>query len=433
MRRPAAAPGRAQGRAAAGALLVVAAIVGIVAVARYAGAGAAAPLRVGALFPREGMLAPPAHDEWLGVDIARRLVNADGGVGGRPIVLDERDLVVPDQAKPDVDALRRDGVVAVVGAFSSGLSLPAAAATAADGMVYWEAGAVADQLTGQGLARVFRVGATGANLGANSARFALEELAPRLGRTAATLRVTQVVADDDYGRSVAAAARATFTAAGVQLQGTYSYDPLHPDFAPALAALRQHPADVVVLVSHVPDGVAFRRAMLASSIRVGALIGSTMAECGPDFGTLLGPDAVGVFASDRPGAGFDPATLRPAGRALYARFAAAWRDRTGGSPSEEGLSGFSAAWVLFHEVLPRAAAAGRLDPDGIAAVARSLDVPEGSLPNGAGVRFATTPDRLGQNLRAVAVVWQWQAVGHSVVVYPPAYARGVPIDVPLPR
>jgi len=49
------------------------------------------------------------------------------------------------------------------------------------------------------------------------------------------------------------------------------------------------------------------------------------------------------------------------------------------------------------------------------------------------VRFAGDPAHLGQNLRAVAVIWQWQAVERSVVVWPSQYATGVPIDVPLPR
>jgi hypothetical protein len=40
------------------------------------------------------------------------------------------------------------------------------------------------------------------------------------------------------------------------------------------------------------------------------------------------------------------------------------------------------------------------------------------------VRFASTGAMLGQNLRAAAVIWQWQAPRHSVVVWPPAYATG---------
>jgi len=60
----------------------------------------------------------------------------------------------------------------------------------------------------------------------------------------------------------------------------------------------------------------------------------------------------------------------------------------------------------------------------IAAAARSLDLPNGSLPNGGGVRFSTAASQLGQNVRAADVIWQWQAPRVSVVVWPPVYATG---------
>ena len=55
-------------------------------------------------------------------------------------------------------------------------------------MVYWESGAVADQLTGRALPLVFRVGANGADLGGNSARFVATQIAPRLHTPPAVLR-----------------------------------------------------------------------------------------------------------------------------------------------------------------------------------------------------------------------------------------------------
>ena len=212
------------------------------------------------------------------------------------------------------------------------------------------------------------------------------------------------------------------------------YDPYLPLWKPILSRLRQARPDVVILASHIPDGVAFRRAMLAAHVHVGALIGSTMAECGPDFGDMLGKDAIGVFASDRPLGSFNTRAMLPATRQLYARFAREWHRRTGQArPSEEGLTGFSAGWVLFHYVLPTAASHGPLSASRIAAAARSLNLPSGTLPNGAGVRFARDPGHEGQNTRASAVVWQWQGVRHSVVVWPALYATGTVKLVPLPR
>jgi ABC-type branched-subunit amino acid transport system substrate-binding protein len=188
--------------------------------------------------------------------------------------------------------------------------------------------------------------------------------------------------------------------------------------------------DVLVLASYIPDGVAFRQAMLSANLHVGALIGSTMAECGPEFGAMLGADAIGVFASDRPTSGFNSGALSPAGRAAYSRFAALWQQQTGAAPTEEGLAGFTAGWALFHDVLP---AATSLDPGSIAAAARSTHLAVGELPNGAGLNFAGDAAHLGQNLDAAAVIWQWQGVRKSVTVWPPVYATGAVGMVPLPR
>ena len=232
-----------------------------------------------------------------------------------------------------------------------------------------------------------------------------------------------------------------------------------------MSQLRAARPDVVILASHIPDGVAFRRAMIAADLHVGALIGSTMAECDPDFAGDLGPSAVGVFASDRPTGGFQPSALDPGARALYDRFAAAWAARPGGSsepgeygsgqpaasapeyaingpveagstaagPTEEGLSGFAAAWALFHDVLPAASRSGSVAASAVASIARSIDLPTGSLPNGAGLRFSVDPATLGQNERAAAVIWQWQAVRSYTFVWPPTYETGQIRFVPLDR
>ena len=157
-----------------------------------------------------------------------------------------------------------------------------------------------------------------------------------------------------------------------------------------------------------------------------------------------------IFASDRPTAGFQPDALRPSARAVYDRFAAEWGtppidakspvegaeyaisgpgESASASATEEALSGFSAAWALFHDVLP---SARRLDAAAIAGAARAIDLPPGSLPNGAGLRFSPDPGTLGQNERAAAVIWQWQAVRTYSFVWPATFATGPIHFVPLP-
>ena len=424
-----------------GATLLIAGLIAGCTSAAAPSISAPPPLRVGVVLPLSGMPAELAGQERLGIQLGADLVNADGGVQGRQIVLDVRDLSDSSQAASVVAQFKAERASVVVGSYASDLSIAVSSAAASAGLVYWESGAVADQLTGRGLPLVFRVGADGARLGANSAAFAATELAPRLGKTASTLRVTIVAATDDYARSVADAAAAGIGSAGSVLADRIDYSLSVPDWPSVLQKLVASKPDVVILAAHIPDGEAFRRAMIAANVHVGALIGSTMAQCVGDFGEELGADAIGVFASDRPTGGFNPSALQPAALALYDRFGAAWTKANGSTqPSEEGLAGFAASWALFHDVLPNVAQLD--DPASIAAAARAVDLPEGSLPNGSGLRFSNEQGRLGQNELAAAVVWQWQrptteavASPQSVTVWPAQFASG-PIDsslVPLPR
>jgi branched-chain amino acid transport system substrate-binding protein len=397
-------------------------IAGLAAACASVAAAGPVPLRVGAIFPLSGSTAPGSTDEYLGATLAAQMVNAKGGIAGRAISLDVRDVEDQSQIPAAVAALHGDGVSVVLGAYSSQLSIPAAAAVSAAGMVYWETGAVADRVTGQGSPLVFRVGVNGAELGANSGKFMLEELVPRLGIPVGRIRVSFVTAGDEYGHSVADATRTALEAGGVHISGESVYNPYTPDWAPVMRALIAAKPDILVLSSHIQDGIAFRRAFLAAGLQVKVFMGTTMAQCDQDFGNVLGSAAVGVFASDRPQGDFNPSALDPRARALYDRFAALWKQRTGEvAPTEEGIAGFSAAWVLFADVLGKT---GASSAQGIASAARAIDLPSGSLPNGGGVLFSTTAGQLGQNIRAAAVVWQWQAARHSVVVWPPVYATG---------
>jgi branched-chain amino acid transport system substrate-binding protein len=430
------------------------------------------PIRIGAVFPISGNAASLAVPELQGVQIAADLVNADGGIDGRRVELVVRDLRSRDEADGVMAELAGQGIQIVIGAYASDLSMAASEAADRVGLLYWEAGAVADRLTGRGLPMVFRVGTTGGTLGANSSLFAARELAGRLGKGVSELRVALAVADDDYARTVADAAEATAADLGMPVVERTTYDMYLPDWPAVMADLKAARPDVIILASHIPDGIAFRQQMLDSGLRVGALIGSTMAECDPDFAGELGDDAIGIFASDRPTAGFQPSALGPEAAATYARFEAEWRDAAkGGSgdgtgesgdeggygdryddaeysihgpaedataeESEEALAGFTAAWALFHHVLPTAAAgvdAGTTpSATAVADAARALDLPEGSLPNGAGLRFSTDPSSLGQNERAAAVIWQWTAVRTYEFVWPPTYATDDIGFVPLER
>ena len=263
-------------------------------------------LLLGLILPLTGPSAGLAHEELNGIQIAMEEVNRAGGAAGKQIRLLTRDVDSREATAGAVNELKQEGATIVMGSYDSSLSIPAAHAASAAGMVYWETGSVADQLTGEGLPHVFRVGPAGSNLGSGSALFAATQLATRLGKAPSQLRLSVVQVDDAYGHSVAAAALSRARQLGFAVAGPATYVAWHPDWDRVFAFVAASRPDILVLASHVPDGIAFRREMLARGIRVKALIGSTMAECGPDFGRALGADAVGIFASDRPTSGFQP-------------------------------------------------------------------------------------------------------------------------------
>ncbi len=159
---------------------------------------------VGAVFPLRGDTAPLAAEQLTGIQIAVGLVNAEGGIAGHPVDVGgarprATSGCAADGGRDSVARVRSS----IIGSYASDLSVAVSRAAVKEGLVYWEAGAVADRLTGRRLPGVYRVGASGSNLGSNSARFVAEELAPRLGIPVADVRVALVAADDDYARSVA--------------------------------------------------------------------------------------------------------------------------------------------------------------------------------------------------------------------------------------
>jgi branched-chain amino acid transport system substrate-binding protein len=388
-----------------------------------------APLRVGVMLPLSGVDAEPAGEELNGIELAVDWVNHHGGVAGRQVRLVVRDVHTVADAAPAAAWLRAAGSPVVLGTYASWLSMPASAAVAREHLVYWETGAVADRLTRDASPLVFRVGAAGSTLGEHSAAFTATELSPRLHKLPSQTRVAIVEEDDPYGNSVANGVAGQARRSGLDLVARVRYDAGHPDWDRVFSTVRTAHPDVLFLSSYIDDGVAFRRQMLARHVHLGALIGTTMAECGPEFGALLGADAIGVFASDRPTRGFNAQALNATGRRAYAIVSRDYPDRYGLQPAEEAISGFSSAWALLVDVLPHATA---LTPAVIAAAARGVDIATGSLPNGAGLHFGSGVNG-GQNERAASVIWQWQGVRKSVTVWPRVFATGRVEMVPLPR
>ena len=395
------------------------------------GAPSPAPLLVGAVYPLSGPQGAGGEDELGGVQTALALINAAGGVGGRPVQLAVKDAPTPAAGVAAVDALvRQDHAPVILGSYSSVISVAASAEANRLHAIWWETGAVADAVTARNLPDVFRTVAAGSNLGRTSAQFTLDTLLPAWGLAPGQARIALVYENDIYGSSVAAGAAAEAAAAGLPLVAKIAYDVTNVDPTAIAQQIGAARPDVLWDASYLNDGIAIWRAIAASGIALKGAVGTSSAFCMPAFGQALGPLATGLFASDKADASVNPAALTPATRAVLARAAAWYAAHLHGSMDLSAIAGFVGAWALLHDVAPQA---GAWTAAGIRSAALAVNLPSGSEVNGAGLRFAppTAPDA-GQNVRAANVVWQWQPQG-QVVVYPRPYATTKPLIMDVPQ
>lgn len=378
-------------------------------------AGGPPLLVVGAIYPLSGPQAPGGKQELDGVRAALALSHA-------PAVLRVRSVETPPEAAAAVDALiDQDHVSVIIGTYGSTLSDAAAGEANKRHVVYWETGAVADAVT-YGRPWVFRTVATGGTLGRTAIDFAHDVLMPKYGLRQATAAIVQV--DDIYGASVGDAEAEYAAEAGIKVVDRIKYLAGAYDPYAMVRRLAADKPDFLLDVSYVDDGVAIWKQVLAQAWRPRAAIGTSSAFCMPEFGARLGAGAIGLYAADKPDQNVSPNALSPAARTLLAQA----EKQYGTTMQIPGVAGFVGGWVLFHDVLPKVH--GAVTSAALRQAALTLDIPEGSEINGAGVEFgdAGTPDQ-GQNLRAASMVAEWQGVDLMRVVYPPAYATGTPFTM----
>jgi branched-chain amino acid transport system substrate-binding protein len=390
------------------------------------------PVRIGAIYPLSGPQSVGGIEEFRGVKVAADLANADGGVHGRRIELNQVDVPEADAAPGAVAGLADQGVELFVGSYGSTISSPAAQAAVGRGRLYWETGAVGKMAGVGGGQLVFRVAPTGGVLGHAAVAFIADQFAPKLHRDAASLRFAVASVDDEYGSAVAAGALGELRRRHLKLAGSFTYDPRSFDAPHLVRRIAAAKPDVLFVVAYLEDGVAVRRETVRQHLRLLANIGTSSSFCMPQFGAMLGKEAVGLFASDKPDThGINPKGLASPARDLLTRADAAYSAAYGESMSAPALAGFSGAWALFHYVLPHAAS---MKPGDVGAAARAVHLARGGLPNGSGLAFGGPDDPdPGANLEAASVIWQWTRVNHREVTWPPPFAT-VPLNaIPISR
>lgn len=416
--------------AVSAALLVLAALLPLAAAPP---SHAQEAIRIGVLLPMTGPLAKNGIENWEAMQIARDLVNERGGINGRRIEYLLADANTPNAAISETERLiTREGVKITTGSFSSPIAIAVSQAAQRHNVFHWETTGAAEIITRRGFKHVFQVGAPARRYGQAAVDFIVDDLAQRLGKTPASVKIALLWENRAFGKSVGDGIRAYAHSKAIQVVYDEGYDQTATDMTPIVQKLKDTAPDIVIAISFSNDAVLFQRKARELNFNVGAFIGVSAGYSAPDLRESLGDTVNGIFVADFPPK-VSEQVLAPATKTVAAAFYSRYQAKLKRAPASHATAGFSAIWALFTEVLPRAKT---FEPDELRDIALSLDLPSGTLVNGSGIKFTAfdwpeDPKDAGQNLRASIGVWQWTKDGNEQV-YPPALATTPPAMVPLP-
>jgi branched-chain amino acid transport system substrate-binding protein len=274
-------------------------------------AAAEAPVvKIGLAAPLTG---PQAH---IGVDIRNGAqlavddLNAAGAeVGGKKVrfeLVAEDDEANPTKATTVAQKLVDAKVVAVVGHFNSGASIPASKIYSDGGVAQISPSSTNPKYTQQGFKTTFRVVAHDDQQGPTLGRFALNTLKAK----------TIAVVDDStaYGQGLADAFEATVKAAGATIVAREHTTDKDTDFNAILTKIKGRNPDLIMFGGIDPQAGPMVKQMAALGIKAKFIGGDGMQT--PNFIKLAGDAAEGAMAS-MPGL---PKEQMPGGKSFMEKF-----------------------------------------------------------------------------------------------------------------
>ncbi|MFM9138705.1 MAG: ABC transporter substrate-binding protein [Actinomycetota bacterium] len=216
-------------------------------------------LKIGSLLPETGSLAFLGPPEFAGVEYAISLINAAGGILGKPVEYVQGDSgdTSTDTASTTVDRLLGENVDAIIGAASSSVSLTVIDKITAAGVVQFSPANTSDKLTtyaDNGL--YFRTAPPDKLQGAVLANLIA-------GDGAASVYIMAL--DDAYGTGLADAIEANLTAAGVEVLGKKIYDPKATTFDAEVDEIVAANPDAIMLVTF-DEGSRILRTMVEKGV-----------------------------------------------------------------------------------------------------------------------------------------------------------------------
>src|SRR5246500_4561602 len=281
-------------------------------------------VRIGAVFPLSGNAASAGVHAKAAIETAMDIINNAhpelgnfplaksaglSGLGGAKVDAGFAD----NQGSPATgqnQALRlitEEKVVALTGAYQSGITLTASAIAEKYGIPFLTGESVAANLTERGFKWFFRT----TPIASDFAKVFSDFLAEMKGQGGKIDSIALVHDNTEYGKSVADTISTTFKEKGLNVALDVAYGSNSTDVQSQVLQLKEKKPDVVLMISYTSDAILFAKTMQAQDYKPEILLADDAGYSDPDFIKAVGKISQGAFnrSSWSPGPAGSPTAI----------------------------------------------------------------------------------------------------------------------------
>jgi branched-chain amino acid transport system substrate-binding protein len=382
-------------------------------------------VKIGAVFPLSGNAASAGNHAKAALEVAIDIINnAHPELGNFPLAKNvglaglggaKVEVVFADnQGSPATgqnQALRlitEEKVVALTGAYQSGITLTASAIAEKYGIPFLTGESVAANLTERGFKWFFRT----TPIATDFVKVYFDFLTDMKAAGVKTDNVALVHDNTEYGTSVANTITTGFKEKGQPIALDVAYPSNATDVQSQVLQLKEKKPDVAIMISYTSDAILFAKTFQAQDYKPPILLADDAGYSDPSFIKSVGKISQGAFNRSAWSVG-------PPGSPT-AIIAKMYKEKSGDEMDDTAGREMQGFFVLV-DAIDRA---GSTDPAKIQAALKATDLkPEQLMMGYKGVKF----DDKGQNTLASAVIIQLQDGENYVAVWPKANAEKAPV------
>jgi branched-chain amino acid transport system substrate-binding protein len=382
-------------------------------------------VKIGAIFPLSGNAASAGVHAKAAIEVAMDIVNNAhpefgnfplaknaglAGLGGAKVEV----VFADNQGSPatgqnqTLRLITEEKVVALTGAYQSGITLTASAIAEKYGIPFVNGESVAANLTERGFKWFFRV----TPVAADFAKIYFEFLTDMKAAGAKTDNVALVHDNTEYGTSVSSVITSVFKEKGQNIALDIAYAVNATDVQGQVLQLKEKKPDVVIMIAYTSDAILYAKTMQALDYKPPMIIADDSGYSDPSFIKSAGKISQGAFNRSSWSVG-------PPGSPT-ALIAEMYKKKSGDDMDDTAARQMQAFFVLC-DAIDRAAST---DPAKIQAALKATDLKPDQLMMGyKGIKF----DDKGQNTLASGLLIQLQDGENYVAVWPKASAAKSPV------